>query len=133
VEELRLREARGPGGGASFDEGRPHLYAAAFRDFGVDVEALPEEEAAARLRARPSLAVALAAALDDWARTARRQAPDQSKRLWALAAAVDPDPCRGCVRQGPAAGAREARGRRPQPPPPPPRPPPPHPPPPPPP
>src|SRR5262249_28955594 len=74
LEELHLRWAYATTGPAPIDEGRPHfhvasgdglpdLYAAAFRDFGVDVEALPVEEASARLRARPALAVALSAAL----------------------------------------------------------------------
>src|SRR5262249_19765354 len=73
------------GRGMSNYEGGLDLYPSAFRDFGVDVETLPPAEAAARLRARPSLAVALAAALDDWARKVRRRAPEQSKRLWTLA------------------------------------------------
>src|SRR5262249_7799890 len=81
------------------------LYAAAFRDFGVDVEALPAEESAARLRARPAVAIALAVALDDWARTGYRRDPEQSKRLWALATAGDPDPRRVGVRQ--ACGAMD--------------------------
>ena len=59
----------------SINEGRPELYAAAFRDFGADVETLPADEAAARLRARPELTVPLAAALDDWARKVRKHAP----------------------------------------------------------
>ena len=43
-------------------------YAAAFREAGIDVAALPPAEAGARIRARPAtVAVALAAALDDWA------------------------------------------------------------------
>ena len=42
-------------------------YAAAFRDAGVDVDQLTEEEAVKRLGSRTQMAVALAAALDDWA------------------------------------------------------------------
>jgi eukaryotic-like serine/threonine-protein kinase len=99
LEELRLREDVGAGRGRYADAGRPRLYAAAFRDFGVDVESLPAEQIAARLRVRPTITVALAAALDDWARAGRRQALDQSKRLWALASAVDPDPWRVSVRE----------------------------------
>src|SRR5262249_12070533 len=41
-------------------------YARAFREYGVDVEALPADEAVARLQGRPALAAALAATLDDW-------------------------------------------------------------------
>src|SRR5262245_3840732 len=92
-EEVRLLEGYVRGErGMLVAEGRPHLYAAAFRDFGVDVETLPAEEAAARLRARPAVAVALAAGLDDWAGRVRRRDPEQHKRLRALAADVDPDP-----------------------------------------
>src|SRR5262249_23163896 len=42
-------------------------YAQAFADYGIDVAGLPADEAAARIRARDGVAVALAAALDDWA------------------------------------------------------------------
>src|SRR5262249_40204270 len=51
LEELRLLEKYVPGErGMTYNVGRPHLYATAFRDFGVDVERLPAEEATARLR-----------------------------------------------------------------------------------
>jgi eukaryotic-like serine/threonine-protein kinase len=102
LEELRLQEVLGGKARAAIDENLPGLYAAVFRDFGVDIEALPAEDSAARLRARP-VAIALAVALDDWARAGRLRAPDQSKRLWALAAAVDPDPWRVTVRRASAA------------------------------
>ncbi|MCC7333527.1 MAG: tetratricopeptide repeat protein [Pirellulaceae bacterium] len=99
LEELRLEDARIDEQGAKLDEGRPQLYAIAFREFGVDVETLPVEETETRLSARPVLAVAYAAALDDWARTARRRDLDQSKRLWNIASTIDPDPWRVKVRQ----------------------------------
>jgi eukaryotic-like serine/threonine-protein kinase len=106
LEEARLSEEYVPGErGMASNEGGPDLYAAAFRDFGVDVETLPAEEAAARLRARPAVAIPLAAALDDWAGKVRPRDPDQYKRLRALAAAVDPDPWRVSVRR--AAVARD--------------------------
>jgi len=41
-------------------------YARAFREFGVDVESLPTDEAVARLSGRRSIALPLAVALDDW-------------------------------------------------------------------
>jgi tetratricopeptide (TPR) repeat protein len=104
LEELRLVEVYVAGErGMAVNEGRPHLYAEAFRDFGVDVETLPAGEAAARLRGRPAVAVALAAGLDNWAGKVRRRDPGQAKRLWALAAAVDPDPWRVGVRRAVAA------------------------------
>ena len=43
-------------------------YADAFREAGIDLASLPPAEAGAKIRARPpSVALALAAALDDWA------------------------------------------------------------------
>jgi len=103
LDEVRLSETYTAGAEGRSTAHHPHLYAAAFRDFGVDVESLPAEESAVRLRARPAVAVALAAALDDWARAGRRRDPDQSKRLCSLAATVDPDPWRVSVRQASAA------------------------------
>jgi serine/threonine-protein kinase len=71
-------------------------YAAAFRDYGIDVVALPLEGAAEGLRRRP-IGSALAAALDDWARAE----PDAAlqKRLRTLAQAADPDPERSRLRE----------------------------------
>jgi tetratricopeptide (TPR) repeat protein len=103
LEEVRLSEAYTAGAEGRTTAHQPRLYAAAFRDFGVDVETLPAEESAARLRARPAVVIALAAALDEWARTGRKRDPDQAKRLWSLAAAIDPDPWRVSVRQASAA------------------------------
>src|SRR5262249_34220697 len=68
-------------------------YAEAFRDSGTDVEALPTDEAVARLRARPELALAIAASLDDWTyiRT-RRGLPLAARRpLIGLARRLDTD------------------------------------------
>jgi tetratricopeptide (TPR) repeat protein len=75
-------------------------YAQAFRDYGADVEALGLE-AVAWIRTR-SIAVELAAALDNWA-MARRQGRGKVdgtwKRLLALARAADADALRTRVRQ----------------------------------
>jgi tetratricopeptide (TPR) repeat protein len=75
-------------------------YAQAFRDYGADVEALGLE-AVAWIRRR-SIAVELAAALDNWA-MARRQGKGKVdgtwKRLLALARAADADALRTQVRQ----------------------------------
>jgi tetratricopeptide (TPR) repeat protein len=103
LEKIRLSEVYTAGAEGKATAHHAKLYAAAFRDFGVDVEALPPEESAARLRSRPAVAIALAAALDEWARTGRKHDPDQSKRLWSLAAAVDPDAWRVSVRRASAA------------------------------
>jgi tetratricopeptide (TPR) repeat protein/serine/threonine protein kinase len=84
-----------------FTDGKPYRrqaardYALAFREYGVDVEALPPEEAVARLQTNPTLAVPIAAALDDWAADRRSQSmgdPSQWKPLVAVARRLDPDP-----------------------------------------
>jgi serine/threonine-protein kinase len=74
-------------------------YAEAFREAGIDVTALSPEEAGAKIHARPP-AVALAAALDDWAanRRDRRKDPAGAKRLSAAAQHADPDAWRGKLR-----------------------------------
>jgi tetratricopeptide (TPR) repeat protein len=71
-------------------------YALAFREYGVDVEALPAAEAVARLQARPALAVPLAAALDDWvfARADQGERAPSWEPLVAVARGLDPDPLR---------------------------------------
>ena len=72
-------------------------YADAFRQAGLDVSALSSEEAARRLRSRPSgVASNLAVALDHWAAIRRDRRRDRAGAalLSALAAAADPDPWR---------------------------------------
>jgi tetratricopeptide (TPR) repeat protein len=102
-------------------------YAEAFREYGIDVEALEPAEAARRIRTR-SIRLELAAALDRWAdrRQQSLQAsdvvwdgwPDQPdhrpaasdaswKRLMTVARAVDPDEFRDQVR-----AALEQRDRK---------------------
>src|SRR5262249_10235539 len=62
--ELRESDFVRPGGGEIvYGQAAAPTFAAAFRDYGVDVEALPGDEAAARLRARP-IRLRLAAGLD---------------------------------------------------------------------
>ena len=75
-------------------------YAAAFREYGVDVEALPAAEAAARIAARP-IAADLAMSLDGWSFNRRdRIKPDHpgARRIDAVARALDPDPWRNRLR-----------------------------------
>src|SRR5262249_42734168 len=92
------------------------LYAPAFRRRGMDLAALPPEEAAARIR-RTSVAVELAAILDHWADqtpTASRPGELGGRQLAALAPAAGPGEGRGAGggrdgqtlrrRAGPAAG-----------------------------
>jgi serine/threonine protein kinase/Tfp pilus assembly protein PilF len=71
-------------------------YARAFRDFGIDVEALEPNEAAERIRAR-SIWLELAIALDNWAACLQlKRGADYSgsKKLLTTAKIVDPDPWR---------------------------------------
>jgi tetratricopeptide (TPR) repeat protein len=91
---------------ATLAEGRPNYagaaraYPGAFRDYGVDVEALPTDDAVARLRANPALAVPVAAALDDWVYVRRGlgQGEPPWRPLVAVARGLDPDPRRDRLR-----------------------------------
>ncbi len=86
-------------------------YAAAFRDYGVDVEASGAREAGERLAASP-VAVELAGAMDQWIFIRRGQNPpdvDGIQQLLAVAKAADPDPWRNRLRD---ALGRDALGRR---------------------
>jgi tetratricopeptide (TPR) repeat protein len=106
VEDIRLLWSdQAPGRGKRLhDQDIIRLYTRAFREYGVEVEVLAADEAAARLRARPAVCVALAQALDAWAvcRFAIGN-EDQAQRLWSLASAIDPDPWRAKVRRAGAA------------------------------
>jgi serine/threonine-protein kinase len=77
-------------------------YAAAFRETGHDIDVLGPDAGSAWIRSRPpSVALALAAALDDWAGQRRRYRPRVTagwKRLVDTARAADPDPARDCLR-----------------------------------
>src|SRR5262249_33266773 len=72
--------------------------------YGIDVAELSADEAAARIRARAGVAVALAAALGDWAFCRGQKDRAGGLALYALAQSADPDPWR---RQG-----REARKQK---------------------
>jgi Flp pilus assembly protein TadD len=98
VVDIRSAEADDPDGSAS-----DAAYARAFRDAEIDVDALGPEAAGARIKARPAgVALALTAALDDWAaqrRVARPKEADAWKRLVATARVADPEPTRDRLRQ----------------------------------
>jgi eukaryotic-like serine/threonine-protein kinase len=79
-------------------------YAAAFRDYGIDVEALPPAAAAERIRRRP-IRLRLALALDDWYFIDPAGA---GGRLPEVSRAADPDPLRDRLRRAVAARDREA-------------------------
>src|SRR5262249_21298415 len=75
-------------------------YPLASREYGVDVEPLPPEEAVAQLQTTPALVVPVAAALDDWAGAWQDVSEDSSKwkPLVAVARRLDPDPLRDRLR-----------------------------------
>jgi tetratricopeptide (TPR) repeat protein len=102
-----LLEVRGPHEGPKFRKDEEGLmamlaepsadeqFAAAFRAWGLDVEATPAAEAAARLKERPGAVVTeVTAALDEWAAERRRQGRPAAewRRLAELAQALDDDP-----------------------------------------
>jgi serine/threonine-protein kinase len=68
-------------------------YTKAFHAYGLDVDQLPVQEAAARIRARP-IRQELAAALDGWAWKRRRleKPPEAWQHLFAIARQVEPLP-----------------------------------------
>ncbi len=96
--DIRSAEADDPDGSAS-DMG----YSRAFRNAGIDVDTLGPDASGAQVKARPSgVALALTAALDDWADQRRKTRPkdrDGWKRLVATARAADPDETRVRLRQ----------------------------------
>ncbi len=71
-------------------------FAAAFREFGIDVEALPDDEVV-RLVGESPIGTDLASALEMWAMRmggVRGGMPDLARRLLNLAKKTDPDPWR---------------------------------------
>jgi serine/threonine-protein kinase len=99
LEEVRLKQAQTRGRRFA-DETADPAYAAAFRRYGIDVQKLPVEEAAARIRARP-IREQLAAALDDWVLMLRRLRAGEGRwrRLLRVARRADPDRWRNRFRQ----------------------------------
>jgi tetratricopeptide (TPR) repeat protein len=74
-------------------------YALAFDSYGIDVTGLPAEEAAGRIRAWPGIAMALVAALDEWAIARRHIDKAGGEALTAVAEAAESDPWRRRVRE----------------------------------
>jgi serine/threonine protein kinase/Flp pilus assembly protein TadD len=72
-------------------------YVQAFRDYGIDVDGLSVNEAAARIREK-SIRVELAAALDDWYITRRPNSEAGRDHLMAISRLADPDEWRNKVR-----------------------------------
>jgi len=95
---IDIRSAEADDGDGSATEA---AYSDAFREAGIDLATLPPAEAGAKIRARPpSVALALAGAIDNWAsiRRARRADAAGSVRLNEAARAADPDPWRNELR-----------------------------------
>jgi serine/threonine protein kinase/tetratricopeptide (TPR) repeat protein len=98
--QVRLEKAT-PVAGAFNLAGTDRHYARAFRDYGVDIDKLAADESIVRLKTRPALAIALAAALDEWAfvrRDVGKDDPAGWKRLVAVARGMDPDLLRDRLR-----------------------------------
>jgi serine/threonine protein kinase/Flp pilus assembly protein TadD len=97
LEEIRLNQSDVKN--ERFDDGRADVeYAAAFRGFGIDVDASEPAEAAERIRAG-TISDELVAALDDWAGIRERRGWRGEGHLRAVARAVDPDPWRNRLRE----------------------------------
>jgi tetratricopeptide (TPR) repeat protein len=100
LEQIRMQRATWIGG--TFDDaGADQDYTRAFRDYGVDVEALAAQASIDRLKVRPALVVPLAAALDEWLRArwiAKKNDSAGRERLAAVARGIDPDSLRDRLR-----------------------------------
>ena len=91
VVDIRSAKADDPDGSATHAD-----CAEAFREAGIDLSALPPEEAGARIRARPpAVAISMAAALDDWAGLNR----GNHQQITEAARIADPDPARNDLRK----------------------------------
>ena len=99
LEEIRLETSETTERGFSYVRANQR-YAAALRDYGIDVDALPADEAVRWLRSRAGVLPALIVALDDWA-ACRQARNDESgaKALAELAKALDTDPWRRRLRE----------------------------------
>jgi serine/threonine-protein kinase len=82
-------------------------YRAAFRDYGLDVEALDPDEAAGQIK-DAVIKDGIVAALDNWANAKVHIDPCGRGRLLHLAGLVDPDPYRSRLRDALLRGDRQA-------------------------
>ena len=117
LEEIRLVAAASTAHGLQFDAAAADLaYARAFREYGIDMEALGAEAVAARIRQRP-IGLHLTVALDDWAQkriwleqTNAKQPPQGPRwqQLLHIAQSADPDPWRSSLREALAKGRKSS-------------------------
>jgi serine/threonine protein kinase/tetratricopeptide (TPR) repeat protein len=103
LEEIRLKQATGndPLDGADDD------YRRAFREYGLDLDALPEDEAARRVEAS-AIKAQLVAALYDRAWGNRQVGRPDWERLMAVARRAEPDPWRDRLTEASQRQDREA-------------------------
>jgi serine/threonine protein kinase/Tfp pilus assembly protein PilF len=110
LEEVRLAQTAVKDGHFDIASGDT-AYANAFRNYGIDVDALDIEEAGARLRAR-TIPVPLATALDNWAMARKTAGKAHWQRLLAVARSTDPDTWRCRLRRALADADRVESRRR---------------------
>jgi tetratricopeptide (TPR) repeat protein len=98
-ERIRLDQARVRDGHFDWASADPQ-FASAFREYGIDVETLAPDQAAALVQAS-AIRQHLTAGLDDWAISLGIEAGDEEKarRLLAAAGQADPDPRRNRLRE----------------------------------
>lgn len=97
LEEIRLRQADVKHENLDIAGAGP-AYVKAFQSYGIDVQTLPVQEAAARIRQR-TIAIHLAAALDNWAMALPIKENQRRQQLFQVAQESDPDPWRCSLRQ----------------------------------
>jgi tetratricopeptide (TPR) repeat protein len=99
LDRIRQEHATTLNGRLNF-EGASRHYTRAFREYGIDVDALSAGEAVARLKRKPSLIPPLSASLDDWADASRAMGKNdlRFKTLVGAARDLDPDPLRDRLR-----------------------------------
>ncbi len=111
----RLADIRSARADDRLGENTDAAYHGAFRDSGIDPDALSAEEASLRIKARPTeIAAALAVTLDDWATVRRDLIKDAAGagRLASAARRTDPDPWRGQLRDALEVADRTAQRAR---------------------
>jgi serine/threonine-protein kinase len=96
LEEARLMGTDVKDGHFDWEE-TTAAYSAAFQEYGLDVDELAPQGAAAQIRARP-IHRQLVAALDNWANLRRNLQVRGWRELLAVARAADPDPWRNRLR-----------------------------------
>jgi tetratricopeptide (TPR) repeat protein len=99
LEQIRMEAAMRVEGKIDL-AGADREYTRAFREYGVDVEELAAETSIERLKARPALAIPLAAAFDHWVHSRRVSQGNTSpwKKLVTIAMGIDSEPLRNRVR-----------------------------------